>query len=57
MSKLMTCLMIVLLVFALVLCVVASFWGWGVRQIGPRHIRSGSLFGPSVSGGGPGSGK
>lgn len=37
----------------------ASWRGVGVQRIGPDQpsVRSGSLFGPRVSGGGPGSGK
>jgi len=57
MSKWVTLLVVGVLLFGLLLCGAASFLGWGVRQVGPRHIRSGSIFGPSVRGGGPGAGK
>jgi hypothetical protein len=37
----------------------ASWRGLGIQTLGPNQssLRSGSLFGPRVGGGGPGSGK
>ena len=34
-----------------------SYAGWGVANVGPSSARQGSIFGPGVLGGGPGSGK
>ncbi len=34
-----------------------SYAGWGVVNVGPASARQGSIFGPGVLGGGPGSGK
>ncbi len=34
-----------------------SYWGVGINQIGPRHLRAGSVSGPTVTGGGPHTGK
>jgi hypothetical protein len=41
----------------LVICGLFSYWGIGIRQVGPHYLRAGSVGGPVVSGGGPGSGK
>jgi hypothetical protein len=62
MSKLLTVLLIVCLLCSFVICNLASYLGYGVRQIGERHpnsisVRSGSVLGPRVGGGGPGAGK
>ncbi len=62
MFKLFTLLLIACLLFSFVICNLLSYWGYGVRQIGERHpssvsVRSGSVYGPRVSGGGPGTGK
>lgn len=45
------------LILSLLLCSYASYVGFGVTPIGPRHLRSGSVLGPGVRGGGPGVGK
>jgi len=39
------------------ICSLLSYWGTGIQQIGPRHIRTGSVSGPIITGGGPGTGK
>ncbi len=41
----------------LVICGLLSYWGVGIQQVGPHYLRTGSVGGPGVSGGGPGSGK
>ena len=41
----------------LFICGLLSYQGVGVQQHGPHYLRAGSVGGPVVSGGGPGSGK
>ena len=57
MSKLMVGILVIGLVASLLLCATAAYWGYGVTQVGARHIRTASVSGPSVVGGGPGVGK
>ncbi len=54
---LITAAVIGLLTFNLILCGLFSYWGVGIQQVGPRHIRTGSVGGVVVGGGGPGTGK
>jgi hypothetical protein len=58
----LTLLVVVMLITCLAGAVFASYQGIGIRQVGPStvadpSVRSGSLFGPGITGGGPGSGK
>ena len=46
----------VLLLINMFICGLFSYWGVGVGQYGPHHLRTGSVSGPVV-GGGPGAGK
>lgn len=57
MSRIMIVLAAGALILSLLLCSYASYVGFGVTPIGPRHLRSGSVLGPGVRGGGPGVGK
>ena len=60
MSRLLFVLLVIALTFAFVVCSAAAYVGFGVRRLGQEpgiSVRSGSTTGPSVSGGGPGSGK
>jgi hypothetical protein len=46
------------LLFCQAVVVYASYRGWGTTStVQGRSVRSGSIFGPSVTGGGPGDGK
>ena len=51
-SKWVVLLVVFVLSIGLVTCGVASFWGFGIQQVGARHVR-----GISVVGGGPSAGK
>ncbi len=46
-----------LLLISMLMCGTAAYAGYGIRHVGPRHLRSGSINGPQVVGGGPGAGK
>lgn len=50
-------LIAILLTCNFLLCGLFSYWGVGIQQIGPQHVRAGSIGGPGVVGGGPGAGK
>lgn len=52
-----TAVVIVLLSINMVICALFSYWGVGIQQVGPRHLRAGSTAGPVVTGGGPRTGK
>jgi hypothetical protein len=41
----------------LIICGLFSYWGVGIRQVTSHHLRTGSVAGPVVSGGGPSTGK
>lgn len=41
----------------LIICGLLSYLGVGIQQITSHHLRTGSVGGPVVSGGGPGAGK
>ncbi|MBN1994584.1 MAG: hypothetical protein JW953_17935 [Anaerolineae bacterium] len=61
MSSKTTWLAVAFIIFLLTcnffICGLLSYWGVGVQQVGPHYLRAGSVGGPIVSGGGPGSGK
>lgn len=57
MSKLLMAIIISLLIAGLVFSGVAAYQGYGITQVGEHHLRQDSVGGPSVLGGGPGSGK
>lgn len=52
-----TILLILTLTFCMMGTAVASYSGWGLTPVGPSSVRSGSVGGPGIVGGGPGSGK
>lgn len=52
-----TILLILTLTFCMLGTAVASYNGWGLTPVGPSSVRSGSVGGPGVVGGGPGNGK
>ena len=57
MRTLITILLIGSLTFCMVGSAVASYNGWGLIAVGASSVRSGSVGGPGIVGGGPGSGK
>ncbi len=61
MSKLVTWLIVAAIVGFLAtnlfIAGFLSYRGTGVHQIGPRHLRAGSVAGPAIIGGGPRTGK
>lgn len=57
MSKVLVVLVIGFLLLGLAVSSVAAYQGYGIQQVGQHHLRSGSVYGPNVQGGGPGVGK
>jgi hypothetical protein len=57
MSRFLFGVIVGLLLVSLLLCGAASYTGYGIRPVGPRHMRTGSVRGPTILGGGPGVGK
>jgi hypothetical protein len=57
MSKLRVLLVTAALVLSLALASLCSYKGFGVKSIGTQQLRAGSIYGPGVTGGGPGAGK
>jgi hypothetical protein len=55
-SWLVTAFVTGLLVFNFAICSMLSYWGYGVQPVGPHSLRSGSIWGPTLIGGGPGEG-
>ena len=56
-TKYLLAIVTVFLLALFLVCSVAAYQGYGVRQVGPYHVRAGSVQGPSVLGGGPSTGK
>ena len=46
-----------LLIVGMLLCGFASYVGYGIHLVGPKHLRSGSVRGPRIVSGGPAAGK
>jgi uncharacterized membrane protein YjjB (DUF3815 family) len=46
-----------LLTCNLAICGLLSYLGVGIQQVTSHHLRTGSVGGPIITGGGPGAGK
>ena len=57
MAKLIAAIAVVVLLLGFIGCSVAAYQGYGLQSVGPYHLRTGSVRGPSVIGGGPSVGK
>lgn len=57
MSGFLYAVIVGLLIVGMLLCGFASYVGYGIHLVGPKHLRSGSVRGPRIVSGGPAAGK